>query len=310
MTSSLPFLDAETVRRLLPFADLVPALAAAHRERVEQEDAVLMQEGDHAFLTLPAWRHGAAMGAKLATVFPENAATARHPAVQAVYVLFDGTTGAPKAVIDGTALTYAKTAADSGAGAAWLAREDAETLLMVGAGGLAPHVIAAHRAARPSIRDVLVWNRSPAKAEALAAGIGATAVPELEPAARRADVISCATNATEPLIRGAWLKPGAHLDLIGSYMPDMRETDADAFRRGGFWCDGRRRALADSGEVIDAIREGALTEASIIGDLADLATGACRARDSAEEITIYKNAGGGHLDLMCAEILAASAGLD
>lgn len=310
MTTSLPFLDAETVRRLLPFDMLVPALSDAHRTPVDQEDAVLMREGDHAFLTLPAWRHGAAFGAKLATVFPENAQGGVLPAVQAVYVLFDGRTGAPKAVIDGTALTYAKTAADSGAGALHLAREDAETLLMVGAGGLAPHVIAAHRAARSSICEVLVWNRMLAKAEALAAEVGGAAVADLEPAARRADVISCATNAASPLIRGAWLKAGAHLDLIGSYTPEMRETDAEAFRRGGFWCDGRRRALADAGEVIDAINAGALTEADIIGDLADLATGACRGRETAAEITIYKNAGGGHLDLMCAEILASAAGLD
>ena len=300
-------IDAKEVHRLLDYPSLIEALNRAHLSDAPRSDAALLQDGDHSFLALPAWRPGGALGAKLVAVFPENAEAGK-PAVQAAFIMFDGADGTPVAVIDGTALTYRKTAADSGLGARHLAREDARTLLMVGAGGLAPHVIEAHRAARPSIETVFIWNRSPEKAAALAERLGVDAVHDLERAARSADVISCATNSVEPLIHGEWLKPGAHLDLIGSYTPDMRETDPDAFRRGGFWCDGRERALADSGEVADAIRYGALSAATIRGDLHDLARGTSAGRGSPSDITIFKNAGGGHLDLMCAEFLLSRAG--
>lgn len=302
-------IDAETVHRLLDYESFIPALLDAHLNPVDQEDAALLQEGEHTFLTLPAWRHGGVIGAKMATVFPENAGAGRRPAVQALYALFSGKDGSPIAVIDGTAMTYRKTAADSGVGASLLARDDARTMLMVGAGGLAPHVIAAHRAARPSIDRVMIWNRSPDKAKRVGADLGAEAVDDLEAAARDADVISCATNATTPLIRGAWLKAGAHLDLIGSYTPEMTEADDEAMRRSAVYCDGRRRALEDSGEIIGAIARGAITEDDIIGDLADLAHGSCPGRETADQITVFKNAGGGHLDLMTAEILAARARL-
>ena len=155
----------------------------------------------------------------------------------------------------------------------------------------------------------MIWNRSPAKAERVAEEVGAVAVTDLEATARKADVISCATNATAPLIRGAWLKPGAHLDLIGSYTPDMTEADDEALTRGAIYCDGRRRAMEDSGEIIGAIARGAITADDIVGDLTDLATGECPGRADDRQITVFKNAGGGHLDLMTAEILAARAGV-
>ena len=154
------------------------------------------------------------------------------PAVQALYALFDGDDGSPAAVMDGTALTYRKTAADSALGSLLLSREDARVLLMVGAGGLAPYLARAHLAIRPSLARVLVWNRSPARAEELAAamreeGVDAAAVIDLEAAVRAADIVSCSTAATEPLVAGAWLKPGAHLDLVGGFTPAMRECDDD-----------------------------------------------------------------------------------
>lgn len=300
-------IDAETVRRLLPWDVLMDGLEAGHRAEPARADALLMQDGATSFLTLPAWRPGGAMGVKIATVFPENPAAGK-PAVQAAYVLFDGADGTPAAAIDGTALTYAKTAADSGLGARLLAREEARVMLMVGAGGLCAHVIGAMRAARPSIAEVMIWNRTPERAEAQAralrrAGVAAEAVGDLEAGARRADVISCATNATEPLIRGAWLKPGAHLDLIGSYAEGMREADDEALARGSLFGDGRARVFEDSGEMIHALASGAIRAADFIGDFTDLARGACRRRVSDDEITVFKNAGGGHLDLMTAELL-------
>ncbi len=320
------FVSAEEVYRALDFPRLIAALREAHLSDVET-DSVTMQRvvtsergasQATSFLTLPAWRQGGAMGVKIATIFPDNALRDDGaPAVQAIVVLIDGANGAPLAVIDGTALTYRKTAADSGLGAAYLARADAETMLMVGAGGLAEPVIGAHLAARPSISEVMIWNRTPERAVARAAAldfprVAVSAVEDLEAAARRADVISCATNATAPLILGDWLKPGAHLDLIGGFTAEMRECDDEAVRICSVYGDGRTRLLGDAGEIIGAIARGVITEADIRGDLYDLARGAAPGRTSPEERTLFKNVGGGHLDLMTAEhlmrVLASGGG--
>ncbi len=298
--------DAEQVHALLDFPGLIEALRRGHLDPPADTYSHLMRDAaGTAFLALPAWQHGKAMGIKVVTVFPDNpSATLDIPAVQAVFLLFDAENGIPTACIDGTALTYRKTAADSGLGSRFLAREDAETLLMVGAGGLAPYVIAAHRAARPTIRRVLIWNRTHAKAERLADETpDAEAVTELEAAAQEADVISCATNATSPLILGEWLRPGTHLDLIGSYTPEMREVDEAALTRAHIWGDTAAKICERSGEVVAALASGALRREDIVGDLYGLAQGLCPGRQSAEEITLFKNAGGGHLDLMTARYL-------
>ncbi len=300
-------IDAEQVHALLDFPRLIEALCEGHRQAPAVTQSVLLQDpgAGTAFLALPAWEHGQAMGIKIVTVFPDNpAAAAILPAVQAVFLLFDATDGRPVACIDGTALTYRKTAADSGLGSRFLAREDAETLVMVGAGGLAPYVIAAHRAVRPSLRRVLIWNRTAAKAEALAAQLpDATAVTDLEAAVRQADIVSCATNATEPLVLGAWLQPGAHLDLIGSYTPRMHEADEAAVACARIFGDTADKICERSGEIVSALAGGAITRKDIVGDLFGLAQNLCFGRQTAEEITLFKNAGGGHLDLMTARCL-------
>src|SRR6185437_14097374 len=201
-------------------------------------------------------------------------------------------------------LTLRKTAADSALGALYLARANAATLLMVGAGRQAPHQIMAHRAARPSLRRILVWNRSPAKAQALAAspvlaGI-AVAVDDLAAAAATADIICCATMATAPLIRGAWLRPGTHLDLVGGYTNEMREADDEAARRGGVFVDSRWFTIGQCGDITGPMASGALAADGIAGDLFDLCAGRHPGRRDPEEITLFKNAGGAHLDLMTA----------
>ena len=185
-------------------------------------------------------------------------------------------------------------------------------MLMVGAGALAPHLIMAHVAARPSIRHVAVWNRTPERARRVAADLNlpdATieATEDIEGAARAADVISCATMATEPLIRGTWLKPGAHLDLVGSFRPDMRECDPGTLWRGSVFVDSRWSAVEDCGEITFALADGTLAPGDILADAFQLARGGHPGRTSDEEITVYKNGGGGHLDLMVAEILCERA---
>jgi ornithine cyclodeaminase len=258
------------------------------------------------YFNLPAFLPGVAMGTKIATILPDNPARFPGvPAIQALYALFDGDDGAPAAVIDGTALTYRKSAADSALGSQLLSREDARVLLIVGAGGLAPYLARAHLAIRPSLARVLVWNRTPVRAEALAAalraeGVDAAAVEALEPAARAADILSCSTASTEPLVRGAWLKPGAHLDLVGGFTPAMRECDDEAVRRARLFVDEITINLEACGDLIDPIRRGVVPRAKVEGDLYDLCRPEWSLDRRPEEVTLFKNGGGGHLDLFTA----------
>ena len=297
----LPILDGDDVARLLPYGDLVDALAEGHRgEPVLGRRVVFGPDGsDDAFLGLPAWQPGEAIGVKLVTIFPANPASGR-PSVQAVYVLFDGANGDPLAIMDGTELTYRKTAADSALGARLLAREDAATLLMVGAGGLAPHLIAAHRAVRPSLERILVWNRTRAKAEAVAAGVGGTVVESLADAVSEADVISTATMTAEPLVEGRLLRPGTHLDLVGAFKPDHREVDDDVVLRADLYVDHREATLNEDGDLVIPLQAGLITREDIRGDLYELCRGDVAGRTDPGAITLFENGGGGHLDLMTA----------
>ncbi len=300
----LPVIDAGEVARLLPYDKLVDEFEIAHREpRAVTGRTVLGADGsDGSFLALAAWRPGEAIGVKLVTVFPSNLGTGR-PSVQALYVLFDATTGAPMALMDGTELTYRKTAADSALGARYLARDDARTLLMIGAGGLAPHLIAAHRTVRPSIERVLVWNRTPARAESLAAAVGATVVDSVEAAVAEADVITTATMAKDPLVAGRWLQPGTHLDLVGAFRPDHREVDDEAVVRAELYVDHREATLSEDGDLVIPLRRGLISPGDVRADLYELCRGDVPGRTDAAAITLFENGGGGHLDLMTAQVL-------
>lgn len=300
----LPVVDAADVARLLPYLALVDELEEAHREPPSiARRMVLGADGVGAsFLVLPAWQPGQAIGVKLVTVFPGNLA-AGQPSVQAVYVLFDATTGVPIALVDGTELTYRKTAADSALGARFLAREDARTLLVIGAGGLAPHLVAAHRAVRPSIERVLVWNRTVARAESLAAAIGATVAQSVDAAVAAADVISTATMAKDPIIAGRRLRPGTHLDLVGSFRPDHREVDDDAVVRAELYVDHREATLSEDGDLVIPLARGLISPADIRGDLYELCRLDVAGRTDPTAITLFENGGGGHLDLMTAQAL-------
>jgi len=305
------FIDAARVHRLLAFPMLVDALAEAHREPEPIVERSLLVDPDGAsgrcFLNLPAWQPGTAFGIKMITVQPANRAR-NLPSVNAVYQLFDGETGVPTLTIEGESLTFRKTAADSALGARFLAREGAATLLMVGAGALAPYIVRAHLALRASLARVLVWNRTHEGAEALAdtlaaEGIAATAVTNLESAVREADLISCATMATEPLVRGEWLKPGAHVDLVGGFTPQMRECDDGTVSRASLFVDSRQSTIDCVGDITAPMASGAITEEDILADLYQLCRGEHPGRRGSEEITVFKNGGGAHLDLFTAVFL-------
>lgn len=306
--------DAEAVHRQLDYGGLIEALRAAHRsdDRPEVGVNVLPEpNGTNAFVSLVAWQARHLIAAKLVGVFPGNVErTPPEPAVQGLVALFDASSGKTLMTCDGAALTFRKTAADSALGADFLARKDARTLLIVGAGGLAPHMVEAHRAVRPGIAQVLIWNRTRARADALAAklqhmGAEVTAVGDLDDAVPRADIISCVTMARAPLVKGALLKPGAHVDLVGAYAPDMREADDDVVRRAGVIFVDTRNNCENSGEIGEPLAKGLVSRADIVADLFDLTTGRHSGRTSEEQITMYKNVGGGHLDLFAARRLLA-----
>ena len=309
--------DAETVHKLLPYEALIPALAKMHEGDIPSGKSVHLKDpsgADNMFVTLPGWLSDELIVVKMVGVFPQN--RERKPPLGSVLgavSAFDAKTGAPVLVADGEAMTYRKTAAISGLGAAQLAPPNPRNLLIVGAGGLAPHVAMAHIAARPSIHRVHIWNRTVSNANALATrlneqGIDAQVSLSLNSAVAEADVISCVTMSDQPLVKGALLKPGSHLDLVGSYLPHMRETDDDAMRRGSVYtcCD---RGREDVGELTMPMASGALHMADIKGDSFDLAQGRSPGRASPDEITVFKNIGGAHQDVFTTAILKKNAKL-
>jgi ornithine cyclodeaminase/alanine dehydrogenase-like protein (mu-crystallin family) len=307
------FIDAAEIRRVLTFPTLIAALEAAHkRPKIEIQDGHLGTEGELYFVRHAVDR-GRFMASKLITSFPANLTTGRLPAVQAVFVMFDGRDGRPLAVVDGTEITYWRTAADSGLGAKLLAPPSPRTLLVVGAGEMARWLVDAHRAMRPSLQRILIWNRTASRAAALAAsltkqGIAAEAVHDVDGATQDADVITTCTRSHEPLVRGANLRPGVHLDLVGGYTPETREADDEAARRGRIFVDRRETAFKGVGDILQPIANGAIQESDVLGDLYDLATGTIAGRRSLADITFFKNAGGAHLDLMTAEVVLTQIG--
>ena len=303
-------LDAEQVAARLERGPLIDALARAFRSEYQAPARQHYAVGDsqhtqNTLLIMPAWQSGGCIGVKLVTVFPSNAALGQ-TAVQATYALFDAKTGMPVAVLDGTELTRRRTAAASALAARYLAHPEASRLLMVGTGALAQHVIESHAAVR-TIKSVRVWGRRLERAAAVAQKFAAgpydvEAVADLEAAVRWADIISCATLAETPLVHGAWLRPGQHLDLIGSFTPKMREADDAALTRSSIYVDTRVGALAESGELVHGLATGVITAANIRGELSELARGSQRGRRSDKEITLFKSVGSAIEDLAAAEL--------
>jgi len=305
-------LDASQVAARLGRGPLIDALMRAFQEDYQIPERQHYAVGGplnpkDTLLVMPAWRVGGCLGVKLVTVFPGNAQQGES-AVHATYALFDAVTGLPLAVLDGTELTRRRTAAASALAARYLARPDATRLLMVGTGGLAPHVIESHAVVRP-ISSVRVWGRRPAAAETVARGFAdrpydVEAVSDLPAAVGWADIISCATLSETPIVHGAWLRPGQHLDLIGSFTPLMREADDDALARAGIYVD-TRGALAESGELSRGFASGAISAADVRGELSDLVRGTVAGRRGAEEITLFKSVGCAIEDLAAAELALA-----
>jgi len=306
--------DAEAIRARLPWPRLLAALDEALRAEVHaplRVNHAIEVPGlpDASLLLMPAWRSGRHVGVKLVTVFPGNA-TRGERSVAAVYVLFDATNGIPVATLDGEELTARRTAAASAYAADKLARRNAHHLVMVGAGRQSRGLIDAHRHVRP-IDRITIWSRTFAHAQQTAAdcvrdGLPARATADLEAAVADADVVSCATLSTAPLVLGRWLKPGTHVDLVGAYKRTMRETDDEAMRRADIIVvDNRDGALAEGGDVMQAIASGAIRVEDVAAELRDFARGAHPGRARDDQITVFKSVGFALEDLAAAEALVA-----
>ena len=293
------------VESRLDWLALTEALEAGHRlPRAEVGDTLLFRGAD-TLLTRSAWIDGLGLAVKAAAIYPGNPVRGL-AAVNGAVTLFSDATGVLEALVDFTVVTKWKTAGDSLLAARRLARPDARKILIVGAGAVGRSMVEAYSAAFPAA-EFTVWNRSAAGARTFAEATGAAVAEDLESAVRGAEIIATATMASEPLIRGDWLQPGTHLDLIGAYTPAMREADSTVFGRARVFVDARATTLHHIGELMVPLVEGAITEADVVADFYDLAGGGF-ARRSEDEITVCKNGGGAHLDLMTARYILDAAG--
>jgi ornithine cyclodeaminase/alanine dehydrogenase-like protein (mu-crystallin family) len=294
------------VEARLDWLGLCDAIEAGHaRSRAEIADSFLYR-GTDTLLSRAAWIDGLGQLVKTATIFPGNAAVGK-PAVNGSAALYSDTDGTLAAIVDFHLLTKWKTAGDSLCAARLLARKDSAVILIVGAGTVAASLRAAYGALFPDAR-FLVWNRTRAGAERLAARFAGTTVADDLPAAvAGADIVTCATMATDPVLRGEWLRPGQHVDLIGAYRPDMREADDAALRRARIFVDSRATTIGHIGELKIPLARGVISQGDVLADYYDLPSGAF-ARRSDDEITLFKNGGGAHLDLMTARYVLDRVG--
>ena len=306
-------ISAEQIHAGLDYPALIEALRDMFRDGCEMpvrhHHQVEVPGGAEATLLLmPAWQPGREIGVKVVSVFPGNGDRGL-PSIMGQYLLLDGETGAPLALLDGQALTVWRTAAASALAAGYLARPDSARLLMVGTGALAPHLIQAHATVSP-IREVVVWGRRSDRAQAVIDSldlpdIAFSVADDLAAAVGGADVVSCATISVDPLIQGDWLRPGQHLDLVGAFRPDMRESDDVAVTRARLFVDTRAGALKEGGDLAIPLAAGVIAETDVVADLYDLTRGAAAGRKADDEITLFKSVGAALEDLAAAQLAVA-----
>ena len=305
--------SAEDVRRLTPFPELIAAIdqafAAPPVAPARTHHTIGNGRGvDGHLLLMPSWREGGHLGVKVLTLMPWLSAAGK-PTIRASFIVCDAATGDMLAVMDGTEITVRRTAATSALASRYLSRPDSGSLLVVGAGALAGPLIEAHGAVR-RLKRVLVWARRPERAGAVvararSAGFDAQVAGDLESAVREVDIISCATSSEAPLVRGGWLSPGKHLDLIGAYGPSMCEADPAAVAAAIVFVDDRDAALHEAGDLIQAEAAGRFRMRDIAATLTDLAAGRSAGRRDAREVTLFKSVGLALEDLAAAELVLA-----
>ena len=303
--------DRENVASSLQYGILIEALRKAFSSKITAPERVQhtiknKNGSDATLLLMPAWKIGEHIGIKIVSVFPENT-TNNMNAVHANYFLVNANDGKPVAVMDGTELTLRRTACASALAADYLVNKNVDTLLMIGTGNLAPHMIKAHCVVRNYSR-ILIWGRNEEKAERLALSLNIKdkeilAKNDLKEALNVADVISCATLTQKPLIMGDWIKPGQHLDLVGAFTPDMAEADSKAIAKSKVVVDTYEGALSESGELINALKEGRIKKEHILSDLRELVLEEKKIRKDSNDITLFKSVGTALEDLAAAELV-------
>jgi ornithine cyclodeaminase len=310
-------IDADQVRTRADLPGLIDCLERAFRDGATVPPRAVLDipggSGDGQFLVMPAFAPDGSAAVKLVTYLPGNAGRGL-PTVQAAIVAFSEG-GTPVAVLDGTTVTRLRTAAASALASKYLSRADSSRLTLVGTGALAPWMAAAHAVVRP-IERIDVWGR---RAERVAATVEAVrelvksrvevrAAPSLDESVRAADIVTCATSSPTPLVEGRWLKPGSHVDLVGSFTPSTREADDEAVRRARIFVDTFEGALAEAGDLLDPIARGVIGRERVEGELADLVRGRVAGRQTVEEITLFKSVGTALEDLAAAWLLLESVG--
>jgi ornithine cyclodeaminase len=308
----IPYLDAAQLAAALPYPVLIAALRDAFRNGAEaprRHVHTISPANDAVLLLMPVWQPERHTGVKLVTVAPRNSQV-NLPTVHSIFMLFDSATGAPVCQMDGEELTLRRTAASSALASSYLSRPESSRLLIVGTGSLAPYMAAAHCAARP-IRSVTVWGRSPDNAARTAGllqqALGETEVAiaiteDLAAAAKDADIISCATTSTVPIVLANWVQPGTHVDLVGGFRPNMREADDALVGAAEVFVDTFVGALAEAGDLLQPIESGFLVRDDIRAELADLCAGRHPGRTDAPQITLFKSVGTALEDLCGANL--------
>ncbi|KAK4279293.1 hypothetical protein QN277_011092 [Acacia crassicarpa] len=317
--SSPVFISTDSLHSILThqtlinhFQSLLPKISTSIQSPIRQSYEV---SPSSSLLLMPSWSSSPSfpyMGVKLVTHFAQNSAI-NLPGVQATYDLFSSTTGQPLASMDATDLTLYRTSCVSGLASKYLARLDSQVLVMVGAGNLAPHLIKAHLSAIPSLRKVVIWNRTAEKARILAEkmqesdegilqGVSFESNASLDEITGLGDIVSCATNSEVALVKGEKLKVGAHLDLVGSFKHSMKECDDEAIKRGRVFVDNEA-AMVEAGELVGAFARGVIKKEDIVANLVELAAGDKVGRTNSEEITVFKSVGSALVDLLAAQLV-------
>ncbi len=302
-------LDAQQTAAALAWPALLDALREGFKNGCKsplrhRHTIAIPGEQDASLLLMPAWQSGSYIGVKHVLVVPENH-TRNRPAVAASYFLYSAVSGEMLAVIDGSELTNRRTAGASALASSYLSRPNASHLLMVGAGGLAPYLVSAHKAVRP-ISRVSVWARDIRKATQLATLVGGDVVTDLNEASANADIISCATLSQSPLILGEHIRAGTHVDLVGAFTPSMRESDSALIQAANVYVDTRDGVLSEGGDLIQPLNEGVFKPSDIKAELRELCLGLVDGRKDANEVTVFKSVGASLEDL-AAGVLAFEA---
>lgn len=297
---------------LLDWLGAIDALRRGHQMARPEIADQMLGGADALLLNRLARVPGLGFAVKAETVFPGNPGKGL-PSVQGSVLLFDDASGAVRAVIESRLVTEYKTAGDSLLGATLLARPDSRQLLIVGAGTVAASLARADSAVFPALECISVWSRRPEQAHALIAALPDVPVrmavaPDLRAAVEAADIVASATMSRAPLVLGEWVRPGTHVDLIGAFTPDMREADDALMARARLWVDCRQTTVEVIGELMQPIASGAITREDVLGDLYDLIGAPTPVRRSHTDITVFKNGGGAHLDLMIAAYIAQATG--